>query len=91
MNIIQRGIFKQDNTRPHTACKNARCFAECRHAILITCLYPVKHVWDTIGRQFEHYLQPTLTVAVFTLQAWNPIPQSDIQQLYGTMHGHLEA
>ncbi|GFW54795.1 uncharacterized protein TNCV_2654351 [Trichonephila clavipes] len=57
-------------------------------------LSPIEHVWDIIARQFQHHPQPALTVPVLTQQvqqAWNSIPQSDIQGLHDTMHASLQA
>ncbi|GBL96688.1 hypothetical protein AVEN_111833-1 [Araneus ventricosus] len=57
-------------------------------------LSAIEHVWDIIGRKLQRHPQPALTVSVLTdqvQQAWNSIPQNDIQHLYDTMHARLHA
>ncbi|GBN12953.1 hypothetical protein AVEN_165565-1 [Araneus ventricosus] len=57
-------------------------------------LSPIEHAWDIIGRQLQHHPQSALTVPVLTdkaQQAWNSILQTDIRQLYNTMHSRLHA
>lgn len=97
MNSIQGGVFQQDNARPHTAVVSQRALQSVDMLpwpARSPDLSPIEHVWDIIGRQLQHHPQPALTVPVLTAQvqqAWNSIPQSDIRNLYDTMHSRLQA
>ncbi|GBM54074.1 hypothetical protein AVEN_247688-1 [Araneus ventricosus] len=97
MNSIQRGVFQQDNALYHTAVVT-------QHALQSVDmlpwrarspdLSPIEHVWKNIGRQLQRHPQPAITVPVFTdqvQQPWNSIPQTDIRNLYDTMHAHLHS
>ncbi|GBM83466.1 hypothetical protein AVEN_138319-1 [Araneus ventricosus] len=97
MNSIRRGVFQQDNARPHTP-------VVIQHALQSVDmlpwparspdLSPIEHVWDIIGRQLQRHPQTALTVPVLTYQVkqpWNSIPQTDIRHLYDTMHARLHA
>ena len=97
MNIIEGGVFQQDNACPHTAVVTQRALQNIDMLpwpARSPDLSPIEHVWDMIGRQLQRHPQPALTVPVLAdqvQQAWNSIPQSDIQHLYDTMHARLHS
>ncbi|GBM99280.1 hypothetical protein AVEN_142276-1 [Araneus ventricosus] len=97
MNIIQGGVFQQDNARPHTAVVTQHALQSVDMVSWTARspdLSPIEHVWDIIGRQLQRRPQSALTVPVLTdqvQQAWNSISQTDIRHLYNTMHARFHA
>jgi hypothetical protein len=97
MSSIPGGVFQQDNARPHTAVVTQRALQGVDMLpwpARSPDLSPIEHIWDIIGRQLQRHPQPALTVPVLidqVQQAWNSIPQTDIQHLYDSMHARLYA
>jgi transposase len=97
MSSIPGGVFQQDNARPHTAAVTQRALQGVDMLpwpARSPDLSPIEHVWDIIGRQLQRHPQAALTVPVLidqVQQAWNSIPQTDIQHLYDSIHARLHA
>ncbi|GBM11358.1 hypothetical protein AVEN_13585-1 [Araneus ventricosus] len=74
-----RGVFQQDNVRPHTAIVTQHAlqsFHMLPWPARLPDLSPIEHVWDIIGRQLQRHPQPALTAPVLSdqvQQAWNSI------------------
>ncbi|GBM15834.1 hypothetical protein AVEN_260116-1 [Araneus ventricosus] len=69
MNIIQGGVFQQDNTRPHIAVVTLHALQSIDMLPWLARspdLSPIEHEWDNIGRQLQRHPQSALTVPALT-------------------------
>lgn len=86
---LRNPLFQQDNARPHTA-RVTREYLEDAHVHVIPWparspdLSPIEHVWDIIGKRLGNLPHPPDNVHDLrrcVQEAWNEIPQDDIDHL----------
>ena len=90
---MENSIYQQDNARPHTARVTTQFLQDAHVAVLpwparSPDLSPIEHVWDMIGRRLSALPHPPRDLRLLRLriqEAWNDIPQIDIDHLIDSM------
>lgn len=75
MNSIERGLFQQDNARPHTTAVNSLRDDVLLWPAISPDLSLIEHVRDMIGRRLRAHPQPATTITDLTIQVqqvWDP-------------------